>query len=139
MHADALIVGGGPAGLGAALSLARLRKRAILLSSGKFRNESADVMHNVIGFDGVPPPSYRAEALQGLQAYNTTTIVDHEAVKVEKTDQGFTIDGKFSGTILIIATGVRDELEDIPGDKSNLPGLILQCAKALCGRKLTAP
>lgn len=138
MQADALIIGGGPAGLGAALSLARLRKRTILLSSGKFRNESADVMHNVIGFDGEPPSKYRAEALQELQPYDTTTIVDHEAVNVEKTDQGFTIDGKFSGTILIIASGVRDELEDIPGRKSNLPGLILVCAMALFGREPTA-
>lgn len=120
MQADALIVGGGPAGLGAALSLARLRKRTIVLQNGSFRNESADVMHNVIAFDGAPPAHYRAEALREVEAYNTTTFVDHEAVKVEKTDHGFTVDGKFSGTLLIIASGVRDELEDIPGNTVGL-------------------
>ena len=115
MQADAVIVGGGPAGLGAALSLARLRKRTIILQSGKYRNESADGMHNVIAFDGAPPATYRQQAHREVDAYGTTTVVDHEAAKVEQTELGFTVDGKYSGKILVIATGVQDELEGITG------------------------
>ena len=115
MEADALILGGGPAGLGAALSLAVLRKRIVVLQSGKFRNESADVMHNVTAFDGAPPAAYREQALKEVEAYGTTTVVDHEAVKVEQTEFGFTVDGIYSGKTLVIATGVQDDLEGIPG------------------------
>lgn len=115
MEADALILGGGPAGLGAALSLARLRKRTVVLQSGKYRNESADVMHNVTAFDGAPPAAYREQALKEVEAYGTTTVVNHEAVKVEQTEFGFTVDGIYSGKILVIATGVQDDLEGIPG------------------------
>ena len=114
-RADVVIIGGGPAGLGAGLAVSRLRKKAIVLQCSKFRNAAADVMHSVTGFDGVAPSTYRQQARKEIDAYGTTTFVEHEAVTVVKTNEGFLIDDRFFGKLLVLATGVNDVLEDIPG------------------------
>lgn len=49
---DAIIVGGGPAGLSAASGLARVRRNVLLIDSGEYRNAQTRHMHDVIGFDG---------------------------------------------------------------------------------------
>lgn len=51
---DAIVVGGGPAGLSALSGLARVRRRAILIDSGEYRNDATRHMHDVIGVDGKP-------------------------------------------------------------------------------------
>ena len=54
-EADVVIVGGGPAGLSAALSLGRARRRVIVVDAGKPRNMTAPHMHGVLGHDGLSP------------------------------------------------------------------------------------
>lgn len=49
---DAIIVGGGPAGLSALSGLARVRRNVLLIDSGKYRNDPTRHMHDVLGFDG---------------------------------------------------------------------------------------
>jgi thioredoxin reductase len=49
---DAIVIGGGPAGLAAALTLGRSRRRALLLDAGQGRNAPAAAVHNVLGHDG---------------------------------------------------------------------------------------
>lgn len=49
---DAVIVGGGPAGLAALSGLARVRRRALLIDSGEYRNGPTRHMHDVLGYDG---------------------------------------------------------------------------------------
>jgi len=50
---DAVIVGGGPAGLSALSGLARVRRRVLLIDSGEYRNAPTRHMHDVLGFDGM--------------------------------------------------------------------------------------
>lgn len=52
---DVIIVGGGPAGLSAALTLGRARRSVLLLDSGQPRNETATEMHNFVSLDGEGP------------------------------------------------------------------------------------
>jgi choline dehydrogenase-like flavoprotein len=52
---DAIIVGGGPAGLSAVSGLARVRRKVLLIDSGEYRNGVTRHMHDVIGFDGKLP------------------------------------------------------------------------------------
>lgn len=49
---DAIIIGGGPSGLSALSGLARVRRNALLIDSGEYRNNPTRHMHDVIGFDG---------------------------------------------------------------------------------------
>lgn len=51
-HYDAIVVGGGPSGLSALSGLARVRRKAILIDSGEYRNNATRHMHDVIGLDG---------------------------------------------------------------------------------------
>lgn len=53
---DAVIVGGGPAGLSALSGLARVRRNVLLIDSGEYRNQPTRHMHDVIGFDGTTTP-----------------------------------------------------------------------------------
>ncbi|EEB9150755.1 FAD-binding protein, partial [Salmonella enterica subsp. enterica serovar Paratyphi B] len=52
---DAIVIGAGPAGLQAALTLGRMHRSALLLDSGEYRNGTVLHMHNMIGEDGTPP------------------------------------------------------------------------------------
>src|SRR5688500_17174954 len=56
---DVVIVGGGPAGLSAALALGRARKRVLLCDSGPRRNAAAEHLHNFVTRDGTPPEEFR--------------------------------------------------------------------------------
>lgn len=65
---DALVVGGGPAGLSMAAALARQVYSVLVLDSGEYRNARAAHMHTVPGFDHVPPAAYRAKIRDDLAA-----------------------------------------------------------------------
>lgn len=64
---DAIVVGGGPAGLSALSGLARVRRKVLLIDSGEYRNGVTRHMHDVIGFDGNDdrpfPPSNAIQVL----------------------------------------------------------------------------
>src|SRR5882672_7143717 len=66
---DVVIVGGGPGGLSAALTLGRARKRVLLCDSGPRRNAAAEHLHNFVTRDGTPPEEFRQIARQQLASY----------------------------------------------------------------------
>lgn len=69
---DALIIGGGPAGLTAALTLARQVKTAIVFDNGTYRNKRSNDMHMVIAADSLGPDVYRTKAREEILAnYDT--------------------------------------------------------------------
>jgi hypothetical protein len=59
---DVVIVGGGPAGLAASMSLSRVARTSLLYDSQEYRNEQTRYMHDVLGQDGRFPPTYRANS-----------------------------------------------------------------------------
>jgi thioredoxin reductase len=66
---DAGIVGGGPAGLSAALLLARSQRRVAVFNHGKPRNHAARAVHGYLGLDGIKPHELRARAVKECEGY----------------------------------------------------------------------
>lgn len=119
---DCLIIGGGPGGLSAALGLARILHTAVVFDSGVYRNRLSDHMHTASTWDHKDPAEYRAAARRELieGRYNSVQIKDIAIAKVEKLEDGSfkatdTTGTEWTGRKLVLATGSRDELLDIPG------------------------
>lgn len=115
---DVIIIGGGPAGLQAALTLGRLHRRALLLDGGRYRNDPADRLHNFITHDGRPPAEFRSLAHADLARYDTVTMRRAEVLSVTADGEGFVVHtdgGSERARRVLLATGVRDTLPDVPG------------------------
>lgn len=119
---DALIVGGGPAGLSAALAFARQNQTAIVFDSGRYRNNAADFMHLIPGLDHIAPNVFRDTArTQIAERYDTIRMqLWTDLVTAKQIDGGIfeVVDGagtSWQGKKMILATGVEDVLPDIPG------------------------
>ncbi|MFE6995777.1 NAD(P)/FAD-dependent oxidoreductase [Microbacterium sp. NPDC057659] len=116
---DAIIIGGGPAGLQAALTLGRMHRSVLLLDSGEYRNGTVLHMHNVVANDGTPPSDFRATARAQLAAYSDIEIRNIKAEEITGAEDAFDVrlaDGTVAGARrIVLATGVADELPDVPG------------------------
>lgn len=116
---DVIVIGAGPAGLQAALTLGRMHRPTLLLDSGEYRNGTVLHMHNVVANDGTPPTEFRATARAQLAEYPDVELRDVGAQTVTGSDGGFVVrlaDGETVETRhVILATGVADDLPDIPG------------------------
>jgi len=115
---DVIVIGGGPAGLQAALTLGRLHRRVLLLDGGRYRNDPADHLHNSITHDGRRPAEFRALAHADLAVYDTVTVGAAEVSSVEPDGPRFTVtsaDGRQHARRVLLATGVRDTLPTVPG------------------------
>ena len=129
---DILIIGGGPAGLQAALTAARVHRQAVILDDGTYRNASVAHMHNVIGADGTPPQEFRTRARAELSAYDTVSARPVSATSVRPGPRGGFVAEIADGTTLsartvILATGVRDELPEIEGLAEVWGGRVAHC------------
>jgi thioredoxin reductase len=114
---DVIIVGGGPAGLSAALVLGRCRRRTILFDAGHPRNEASHALHGYLTRDGISPAEFLKIGREQLAPYDTIKVRPAKVVGVEHGDCRFTatIEGgeQFSSRMLLLATGLVDELPRI--------------------------
>ena len=131
MSHDAIVVGASFAGLSAAMQLARARKRVLVVDAGKPRNRFADASHGFLGQDGVAPLAIMQTGAQQLAAYPTVSFVHGEALLASPIAEGFRIqlaDGSsHDARRLVLATGVRDELPDVPGLHERWGKTVLHC------------
>ncbi|MHA3835200.1 NAD(P)/FAD-dependent oxidoreductase [Terrabacter sp. AAH1] len=131
MHTDIAIIGGGPAGLQAALSIGRLHRDAVLFDDGNYRNAAVSHMHNVVGNDGTPPEEFRALARKQLTAYDTVSVREERVESVEEADGTFRLRVADGSTVtayaVVLATGVRDTLPPVPGLEDLWGDLVAHC------------
>lgn len=130
-HTDIAVIGGGPAGLQAALTAGRVRRQVTVLDDGTYRNATVSHMHNVLTHDGTPPADFRAAARRELAAYETVTVREDRVVTVEQDADLFrlTLAGGdvLTAYAVVLATGVRDELPPVPGLQDVWGDLAAQC------------
>lgn len=127
---DVIIVGGGPAGLSAALMLGRCRRRVLLCDAGHPRNERSQALHGFLTRDGIAPCDLLHIGRDQLTPYG----VDIRSVTVTDAcpdDHGFaaTLAGgeRVSSRKLLIATGVVDRLPPIEGIDECFGGSVFHC------------
>ena len=115
---DAIVIGGGPAGLQATLTLGRMHRNVLLLDSGVYRNATVEHMQNFITHDGRDPAELRRLARKDIAAYGTAEIREVTVDSVRQTDDGFEViagNEVLATRKIVLATGVRDKLPNIPG------------------------
>lgn len=112
---DVAVVGGGAAGLSAALVLGRARRRVVVIDGGEPRNAPAQHMHGYLSRDGMSPGDLLHIGREELAQYGVELVPGH----VSSIDAGFLIhlaDGKtMSARRLLLATGATDGIPTVPG------------------------
>jgi len=118
IHYDAIIVGGGPAGLSAALVLGRCRRRVLVCDTGSPRNAASRGLHGFVTRDGVLPQEFLQIARAELEQY-AVEVLAREVVAAEPEAGGFAVTLGDGRTLrcrkLLLATGVVDQIPEIPG------------------------
>ncbi len=126
---DAVIIGGGTAGLSAAQMLGRARRRTLVLDAGMPRNRFAAHMHGVLGHDGRPPAELLAAGRAEAEKYgvefahaDVRTLRDiGDAIRVEHTG------GVVTARSVVITSGIADDLPDVPGLREQWGRGVLHC------------
>ncbi|ROR95896.1 thioredoxin reductase [Salana multivorans] len=127
---DAIVIGGGAAGLSAALLLGRARRRVLVVDAGSPRNRFADHMHGVLGNEGTPPADLLLRGRGEVADYGVElrdgaveTVRDEGArLAVTLADGGVEL-----ARALVVATGLTDELPDLPGLAERWGTSVLHC------------
>ena len=127
---DAIVIGGGPAGLSAALILGRCRRRVLVCDFGQPRNAASHAMHGYLTRDGVSPAEFLRLGREELAAYGVEMLL-RQAVDAEVTPGGFDIvlgDGRrLSCRKLLLATGVVDRLPEVEGAREMYGRSLFHC------------
>lgn len=116
---DVIITGGSYSGLSAAMALGRSLRNVLVIDNGKPCNRQTPHSHNFVTHDGKTPAEIAKLAKQDVGKYDTVRFYNGKVVKTSKANEGFVIETstgeKFYAKKLILASGVKDIMPDIPG------------------------
>ncbi|UXY26136.1 NAD(P)/FAD-dependent oxidoreductase [Streptomyces sp. HUAS TT20] len=128
-HYEVVVIGGGAAGLSAALVLGRARRRTLVVDAGEPRNAPAAHMQGYLSRDGMSPAEFLAVGREEIARYGVELVRDR-AVEVRR-------DGDFTVTLasgrevrarqLVVATGLKDELPPVAGLAERFGRDVLHC------------
>jgi thioredoxin reductase len=128
---DVVVVGGGAAGLSAALVLGRARRRVAVVDAGAPRNAPARHMQGFLTRDGMPPAELLAVGREEIERYGVEIVEGTVRGIVDRGASGFDVglgDGRtFLARRLLLATGLRDEIPDVPGLRERWARDVLHC------------
>jgi thioredoxin reductase len=124
---DVVVIGGGAAGLSAALVLGRARRTVAVVDAGAPRNAPAAHMHGFLSRDGMPPAELLQSARKEVRGYGVE-IFDDEVVEINTDFMVRLATGRaLTARRLLLATGAVDELPDIPGASERWGRDFLHC------------
>jgi thioredoxin reductase len=128
---DCIVVGGGAAGLSAALVLGRARRRTLVIDAGRPSNAVAHGIGGLLGHDGRPPAELYALGREQLAAYPTVEVRTGEVTGGEAVGDGFalTLD---DGTVetakrVLLASGMDYRRPDLPGVEERWGRSVFHC------------
>ncbi|MFJ4828989.1 NAD(P)/FAD-dependent oxidoreductase [Streptomyces sp. NPDC088747] len=128
---EAIVIGGGAAGLSAALVLGRARRSTLVVDAGEPRNAPAAHMQGYLTRDGMSPVEFLAEGRREIEAYGVELVRDR-AVDVVRDGAGefdVTLAGGRTAHArrLVLATGLADELPSVPGVAERFGRDVVHC------------
>lgn len=128
---DVAVIGGGAAGLSAALVLSRAGRRVVVVDAGAPRNAPATHMYGYLSRDGLPPAELLAAGREEVTGYGGTIVRGTATELVPDGRSGFWVllDGgqRISTRWLLVTTGLQDELPNIPGVSDRWARDVLHC------------
>ncbi|QBJ97210.1 NAD(P)/FAD-dependent oxidoreductase [Rhodococcus sp. ABRD24] len=127
---DVVVIGGGAAGLSGALMLARARRSVLVIDAGEPRNAPAAGVHGFLSRDGVAPAELTEVGRDEVLRYGGQ-VIRGEVARIDRDADGFTsalADGRtVHARRLLVATGLVDELPDLPGLRERWGRDVLHC------------
>nr|WP_051095141.1 NAD(P)/FAD-dependent oxidoreductase [Streptomyces sp. LaPpAH-108] len=145
---DVVVVGGGAAGLSAALVLGRARRRTLVVDAGEPRNAPSAHLHGYLSRDGMAPADFLAVGREEIARYGVELVRDRALTAIRDADltpgapgrapggsdltpDGFTVTLASGRTVrarhLVVATGLRDELPPLPGLAARFGRDVIHC------------
>jgi thioredoxin reductase len=132
---DVLIIGAGSAGLSAALTLGRCRRRVLLADGGPPRNAPSPAVHSFFTRDGIKPAALLHLGHEQLAPYPTVEARELKIKQLTKLAHGFRATGENSQGYpqevttrrVLLATGVHDVLPPLPGFRELWGSSVLHC------------
>ncbi|MCT7351962.1 NAD(P)/FAD-dependent oxidoreductase [Streptomyces sp. 15-116A] len=126
---DVVVVGGGPAGLSAALVLGRARRRTLVVDAGEPRNASSSHMQGYLSRDGMSPAEFLAAGREEIARYGVELVRDRVSDVARGEDFTVALEAgrEVRARRLIVATGLKDELPDVPGVAERFGRDVLHC------------
>ena len=116
---DGIVIGGGVAGLSAALVLGRARRRTLVVDAGAQSNRAAPHVGGLLGHDGTPPDELYELGRRQVAAYETVEFRTAQVADAQADGDGFLVrlDGgeEVRASALVLATGMDYEVPDVPG------------------------
>ncbi|WSB83000.1 NAD(P)/FAD-dependent oxidoreductase [Streptomyces cellulosae] len=126
---DVVVVGGGAAGLSAALVLGRARHRTLVVDAGEPRNAPSAHMQGYLSRDGMPPAEFLALGREEIARYGVELVRDRVTDVARAGDFTVTLErgGRVRARRIIVATGLKDEMPDVAGVAERFGRDVLHC------------
>ena len=127
---DAVIVGGGPAGLSTALVLGRARQRVLVLDTGRPANAASNGIGGLLAQTRVAPSDLRQAGREQLAGFPNVEVRDAEVLDADSGSDGFAVrfeGGAVRSRALVLAHGLRYDPPPLPGVKGLWGRSVFHC------------